>query len=163
MCARATKEMSDTQNDPKLLAFFLLLVAQSRLNAKFSSTLADNKHVPLDVYDVLVTLEYAPDHRLRLSELADKVLLSRSGLTRRLDRLEKQGYIKREGCPNDRRGAYAVLTEAGLQARESAWPIYKEAIRTYFGDRMTEGEAKQLSAVMKRIIDALDKDFVTCA
>ncbi len=153
--------MSDTQNDPKLMAFYLMLVAQSRLAVKCSSLLDAQSQVPLDVYDVLVTLDYAPDHRLRLSELAEKILLSRSGLTRRLDRLEKQGFIRRQGCAKDKRGAYAVLTEAGMAAREAAWPTYKEAIRTHFGDRMTEGEAKQLAAVMKRVIESLDKCAAT--
>lgn len=143
------------------MAFYMMLVANSRLNAKCALALEAKGQIPIDVYDVLVTLDYAPDRRLRLNELAEKILLSRSGLTRRLDRLEKLGYISREGCPNDKRSSFAVLTEAGIVARESAWPFYKEAIHTFFGDRMTEGEAKQLTALMKRVIESLDKDLIS--
>ncbi len=69
--------------------------------------------LPLASYDVLVQLSEAPDRRLRMTELADRVLLSRSGLTRLADRLEREGLLTREPCPSDARGTLAVLTEAG--------------------------------------------------
>ena len=149
--------MSDTERDPKLSAYALFLYAYSKLNNRLSAVMESPDTVPIDVYDVLVTLEYEPDHRLRLSDLADKIALSRSGLTRRIDRLEKLGYIRREGCPEDKRGSFAVLTDEGKAAREASWPRYRDAIQANFGDKMTEGEAKQLAALMRRIVDSLDR------
>lgn len=149
--------MDDNQTDAKLMAFTMFVVANARLSTKLASVVEAGGGMAADVYDVLVTLEYAPGHKLRLNELADKIVLSRSGLTRRLDRMENDGYIERHKCSTDRRGAYAVLTDKGREAREAAWPRYREAIRAHFGDRMTEGEARQLGAVMKRVLESLDK------
>ena len=70
--------------------------------------------LPLSSYDVLVNLESAPDRQMRMSELADAVLLSRSGLTRLVERLERDGLLARADCPGDARGSLAVLTDAGL-------------------------------------------------
>lgn len=72
----------------------------------------------MDWYDVLLTLKGAPDHCLRLSELAEKALLSRSNLTHLVGRLEKARLLYRERCPNDRRGTYAVLADAGLEMQQ---------------------------------------------
>ena len=71
--------------------------------------------LPLAWYDVLLTLAQAPERKLRMAELADRVLLSRSGLTRLVDRLEKAGYVRREPSPDDARGTYTVLHPAGLR------------------------------------------------
>ena len=153
--------MDEVQTDPRLNAFSLFVVANARLMTKLSEEVERGGGMALDVYDVLVTLESAPDHRLKLSDLADRIVLSRSGLTRRVDRLEGLGYLRREACPRDRRSIYAVLTEEGLAAREQAWPAFRSAIRAYFGDRMTEGEAKQMAAVMRRVIEPLEKSCAT--
>ncbi|MCH8979123.1 MAG: MarR family transcriptional regulator [Armatimonadetes bacterium] len=149
--------MNEALSDSKRDAYHMFLTAHARLYAKIAHEMEAAGGLSFDVYDVLVTLEYQPETRLRMSELADKILLSRSGLTRRLDRLEKMGYIRRENCDEDRRGAYAILTEQGQAAREQAWPVFRAAIKDCFGDRMTEGEAKQLAAVMVRIIEPLER------
>ena len=149
--------MNEALSDSKRDAYHMFLTAHARLYSKIAQEMEAAGGLSFDVYDVLVTLEYQPESRLRMSELADKILLSRSGLTRRLDRLEKMGYIKRANCDEDRRGAYAILTEEGQEAREQAWPVFRAAIKSCFGDRMTEGEAKQLAAVMVRIIEPLER------
>lgn len=148
--------MIDAAPDAKMTAYSLFLTANARLGAKLDEVLDSSSGLSLDVYEVLVALEAEPGEKLRLSDLALRVNLSRSGLTRRLDRLEKRGYITREPCPDDRRGAFAILTTEGQEAREKAAPAYQEAIRAHFGDRMTEGESKQLAALMNRIIDPLE-------
>lgn len=127
------------------------LTAHARTLARLERALQRSGAIPLDVYDVLVTLEYAEGHRLRLSDLADTVLISRSGLTRRLDRLEKLGYIRRATCPRDRRGTYAELTEAGREAREAAWPVFQEAIAAHFGDRLNQEEAALMTTACQRL------------
>lgn len=142
---------------PELDAFAAFMVAHGRLTAKIASSLDRARVVSLDLYDVLVTLEMAPDQKLTQSDLADRIVLSRSGLTRRIDRLEALGYVKREACHTDRRRGWAVLTDEGRKAREDAWPTLRGAVQSHFGSRMTIGEAKQLTAVMRRVIDSLEK------
>lgn len=110
---------------------------------------------PLSWYSVLWTLERVPDRRMRLSELAEQVLLSRSNITRLLDRLEAEGLICRERCPNDRRGAFACATEAGLNLRQKMWEVYSKAISKYFGDHLTDDEIKVLSQAFERVLTSV--------
>ena len=101
-------------------------------------------------YGVLVELSEQEGGRMRMSELADRLLLSPSGLTRRLDGLVASGLVERHRCPTDRRGAYAVLTSAGTARLETAAPDHVEQVRRHFVDRLSR---KQLEA----LADALDK------
>ena len=109
---------------------------------------------PLTWYDVLWGLEQAPEQRLRMSELADKVVLSRSNLTRLVDRLEEAGLVARERSAEDRRGAYAVLTEPGRDLRTRMWPPYQAAIRELFESRLSETEADLMATILRRLLDA---------
>lgn len=108
--------------------------------------------LPLSSYDVLVALSEAPDHRLRMHELAERVVLSRSGLTRLVDRLEIEGLLTRDRSVSaDRRGAYAVLTEKGLDTLRKAWPVYAQGIITHFTSLLSEEEIKVITAALGRI------------
>jgi DNA-binding MarR family transcriptional regulator len=92
---------------------------------------------------------------VRLSELAQQVLLSRSNLTHLLDRLEKAGLLRRERCPSDRRGAYAVLKAQGLALQQKMWIVYADAIGDYFGAHLEDEELKVVERVLQRMIDAV--------
>jgi DNA-binding MarR family transcriptional regulator len=105
----------------------------------------------LSSYDVLVTIESAPDRRVRMSELADAVLLSRSGLTRLVGRLVDQGLLERVGCENDARGAYAVLTDAGRRRLGEARGTHLRGIRERFLDRLDDSEQRQLDRIWSRL------------
>ncbi len=107
--------------------------------------------IPLTWYDVLVALSEAPEGKLRLHELADRVVLSRSGLTRLLDRLEGAGLLRREPCPCDRRGAYAVLTDEGHATLRRTWPAYARGIAEHFTRHLSAAEADQLASVLGRV------------
>jgi DNA-binding MarR family transcriptional regulator len=107
--------------------------------------------VSLTWYDVLTALTAAPGRRRRLQDLADEVVLSRSGLTRLIDRVEAAGLIRREPCETDRRGTYAVLTPAGEQAVERAWPVYARGIARHFADRLTGEEKRVLAEALRRV------------
>jgi DNA-binding MarR family transcriptional regulator len=109
---------------------------------------------PLEWYDVLLALEEAPGHRLRLSELADAALLSRSGMTRLADRLEAAGLLRREVCPNDRRGAFAALTSKGLDLLHASWPVFSGSVRDRFESYLTEEETAVLIRAFDRILEA---------
>jgi DNA-binding MarR family transcriptional regulator len=107
--------------------------------------------LPLGSYDVLVALSEAPGRRLRLHELASRIVLSRSTLTRVVDRLETAGLLARERAATDRRGAYAVLTEQGREALRTAWPVYAQGIREHFARHLDEDEVHVLTAALGRI------------
>lgn len=107
--------------------------------------------LPLASYDVLVQLSESPDRRLRMTELADRVLLSRSGLTRLADRLEREGLLTREPCPSDARGTLAVLTDAGLDRLREAWPTHLRGVRSQVLDRLTPEEVEQLAVLMGKL------------
>jgi DNA-binding MarR family transcriptional regulator len=111
----------------------------------------------MDWYDVLFTLTEAPDHCLRLSDLAEKVLLSRSNLTHLVDRLENAGLLYRKRCPKDRRGTYAVITEPGLAMQQKMWAVYAAGIAEYFGSQLDEAELKMMKQVLERMIKATCK------
>ena len=106
---------------------------------------------PLGWYDVLLELWRARGGRLRMHELARAVVLSRSGLTRLVDRLEKAGLLRREPDPEDGRGSFAVLTEEGARMREKMWPVYAEGIAKHFGAHISDEEAEVLIQALGRV------------
>lgn len=137
----------------------LFLTAHTRLLERMEQQLAAAELPSMEWYDVLFTLKEAPNQQLRLSELADRVLLSRSNLTRLVDRLEKAGLLYRQSCPTDRRGTYAVLTEAGLEMQQRMWIVYSVAIAEYFANPVTEAEALMLQQVFNRLLaGVLDRE-----
>ena len=89
---------------------------------------------------------------MRLSDLAQKVLLIRSNLTHLVERLEKAGLLYPERCPSDRCGAYAVLTEAGLEMQQKMWTVYAEGIAEYFGSHLDDEELQVMQRVLERML-----------
>jgi DNA-binding MarR family transcriptional regulator len=132
----------------------LFLTAHAVLIEAIERRLAQAGLPPLAWYDLLWGLERSPDQRLRMSELADKVVLSRSNLTRLVDRLEGVGLVLRERSEEDRRGAYAVLTETGREMRRRMWPVYQAGIRQLFESQLSDAEAQAMGAVLRRVLAA---------
>ena len=130
----------------------LFLTTQVKLLDRLEARFAQAGLPPMEWYDVLLTLKEAPEYRVRLSDLADRVLLSRSNLTRLLDRLENADLLHREPCPSDRRGTFAVLTEAGLSMQQKMWIVYAEGISELFGCHLDENEVKVIERVLKRML-----------
>jgi DNA-binding MarR family transcriptional regulator len=110
---------------------------------------------PLAWYDVLWALERAGNRRLRMRELADMTVISRSNLTRLIDRLAAAGLVERERAQEDRRGAFAVVTAEGRAMRRKMWPVYSAAIKELFEDHLAEREAAQMGEPLRRILDAV--------
>ena len=108
----------------------------------------------LSSFEVLLRLEGAPERRMRMCELAESALLSRSGLTRLVDRLERDGFVARDSCPHDARGSFAVLTESGAQIVAVARATYIEGVRRHFLARFSAAELDSLSAFWDRLADA---------
>jgi DNA-binding MarR family transcriptional regulator len=93
-----------------------------------------------------------------MHELARAVVLSRSGLTRLVDRLEKAGLLRREPDPSDRRGAFAVLTDEGRDMLRQMWPVYAAGIAEHFGRHVSDEEAHELTEALSRILAANRED-----
>jgi len=135
----------------------LFLTAHVRLLDYIGDSLSKAGLPPLEWYDVLFVLKEAPNYRLRLSEVADRVLLSRSNLTRLVDRLEAAGLLRRERCPKDRRGAYAVLTEAGLAMQQQMWAVYAKGIAESFAAHLSPDESQTMQQAFMRMLTKLDE------
>ena len=146
--------MTKEPDELRLAAWRAFLNAHAAVIDAIERDLAAAGHVPLIWYDVLVALSEAPDHRLRLHELARAVVLSRSGLTRLVDRLEAAGLVQRERCADDRRGAFAVLTPEGRAAQLRAWPVYARGIAGHFAGYLDAAEARTLAAALERVYAA---------
>ncbi len=144
--------MSNRLDKKNLTLWRTFLTAYAAAVGHIDAELSQADLLPLEWYDVLLALEEAEGQKLRMSELAQSVLLSRSGLTRLVDRIEKAGLLRREACATDRRGAYAVLTEAGQAARERTWPAYSEGIAVHFARHFSAEEVTVLTDVLSRVV-----------
>lgn len=137
------------------VAWRLFLQAHALLTRRIHARLVEAGCVDYDTYDVLITLAEADGQRLRMSELAEATYFSNSGISRRVSRLQGEGYLRREGCEGDGRVFYAVLTDAGRQALREAWPVYESAIEEEFGSSLDVAEARQWSALMRKVLGGL--------
>jgi DNA-binding MarR family transcriptional regulator len=128
----------------EMRAWRAFLDAQASLLRRLGADLVKSEDITLAEYDVLVQLRFAPDGRLRMSELSDRVRLSPSGLTRLVDRLARRGLVKRGRCASDQRGTNAILTAAGHAQLRRASPVHLRGIREHFSKHLS---AAQLEAV----------------
>ena len=138
----------------ELAAWRSFLRAHATIVRALEHELLAEHDLPLASYDVLVQLSEAPDRALRMTELADRVLLSRSGLTRLVDRLEREGLVERRACPSDARGTLAALTEAGRDRLRTAWPTHLAGVVETFVGRYSEDELRTLGQLLGRLVDA---------
>ena len=113
--------------------------------------LAAEAGMPLAWYDVLLQLVEAPERRLRMAELADRVLLSRSGLTRLVDRLQAEGLVRREPSRDDARGTYTVLTSDGFERLRRAAPVHLDGVARHWLAHFTDDELRELGALLRRV------------
>lgn len=134
------------------------LATHSRLLSLLDTELQATQEIGVPDYGVLVALSEAPDHRLRMSELADRMLLSPSGLTRRIDSLAREGLVERALCPEDRRGTFAVLTGAGLDRLRRAAPQHVRQVRRHFVDRLTRDQLQVLAQAFEGVLEHLPPD-----
>lgn len=137
-----------------------LLAAGNHVVGAVNAELEAAGALPLAWYDVLYTLQEQPGGRMRLAGLADAVLMSRSGLTRLLDRLEKKGLMRRVECPSDRRGLFAELTEAGDRALKRSWPAYSRALLAHFANKLDDSEVESLASILGKLAGCKSADRV---
>jgi DNA-binding MarR family transcriptional regulator len=147
-CEAALTELSPAE----LGAWRGMLRVHAALAKVLDAELETAHGLPLTSYEVLITLAAAPGRRLRMAELADRVLLSRSGMTRLCDRLEREGFLERTTCDSDGRGLFAVLTDAGVELVARARPVHLDGVRERFLRHFEEDELRVLAGWWERVL-----------
>lgn len=140
-----------TPDDPRLDAWRTFLFAHAQVRRQLERELQSEQGMSLGEYEVLLMLAYAEGRRRRMSELADVMVLSRSGATRLIDRLEADGLVERVMCDTDRRGQWAQLTEAGYKRLRTASPTHLRGIAEHFLDRIPADELDGLRDALARV------------
>jgi DNA-binding MarR family transcriptional regulator len=138
-------------DDDEMRAWRGLVEVHAELHAALEADLLAGFGIDGGDYGVLVNLSEAPDQRLRMCDLASRLHLSPSGLTRRLDGLVKAGYVAREPSTCDRRVTLAVLTDAGRSVLESAAPVHVDGVRRNFVDHLSRTQLRQLGAAFEAL------------
>ncbi len=139
--------VTDELTDLELAAWRGFLRTHAELFKALDAELDAAHRLPLTTNEVLVALLHAPGRRLRMAELASQMLLSRSGVTRLVDRLERDGLLRREECADDGRGLFAVLTEEGERVLASARPTHLGGVRRRFLDRLSDDDQRTLARI----------------
>ncbi|MDH3294812.1 MAG: MarR family transcriptional regulator [Acidimicrobiia bacterium] len=135
-----------------------LLAVATRGLERIDQQLQKRSSMTLTDYEIMSALSRAEDDRLRMSELAEQVYVSRSRLTYRVDRLAEVGFVVREECQDDRRGLWAILTSAGRETVKSATDGHHRDLHQLFFDHLTEDEIPILASVLATIVEKLDID-----
>ena len=131
-----------------------LLATHALVARRLDGDLRAAHGLSLSGYDVLVRLERAPERRMRMSELAESVALTPSGLTRLLDRLCRDGLARRTRCPSDARGSFAVMTDRGANRLADARETHLEVVRRAFLDHLADEEVRALAAAWRQVLDS---------
>jgi DNA-binding MarR family transcriptional regulator len=135
----------------QMTAWRTFLEAHARVATRLERDLVAAHGISLAWYDVLVQLGEAPHNRLRMRELAAAVLLSRSGLTRLVDRMDAGGLVTRSPAPDDRRGVYVTLTDAGRARLREAAPTHLDGVRRYFAEPLSTRDMAAIARALDRI------------
>lgn len=146
--AQTTHELTTAE----LAAWRGFLRVHTSLVKQLDAELERAHGLPLSSYEVLINLQAAQGRRLRMADLAERSLLSRSGMTRLVDRLERQGLLKRDVCVDDARGCFAVLTEAGEDLLARARPTHLDGVRERFLAHMGPQDLEHLAELWERIL-----------
>ena len=148
-------ELSLDGGDEQLTMVGLLFECASGLRRAFGEQLDRDPALSGQAFDVLIRLARTPEERLRMTELAVWTSLSPSGLTRAVDRLVDAGLVERETCPEDRRGAFAVLSDAGRSLMAEAVPRHADHVRSVVGQVLTPAEQAELQILLRKVRDYL--------
>jgi MarR family transcriptional regulator, 2-MHQ and catechol-resistance regulon repressor len=147
--------VSTNLDDPRFTAVGLFAEAYVGLTTRFAAQLDQHRLSPVE-FEVLMRLARSPGRRLRMTDLAGQTSLSTSGVTRVVDRMDRDGLVRREACASDRRSSYAVITDAGLDRLEQVLPGHLELIEKWFISRLTPAQLDGLLESMRVLRDALN-------
>ena len=141
-------------NATEMKAWRGYIIASRRLLEALDLDL-DAHELSMADYEILAQLSDAPDRAMRMSELADVAMLSRSRLSHRMKVMEKAGWVKREPCADDKRGYYAVMTPKGWKAIVAAAPDHVESVRSRFVDHLTKSDQVVIAEIFERVSKSL--------
>ncbi|WP_106246927.1 MarR family transcriptional regulator [Allonocardiopsis opalescens] len=128
------------------------LAATSLLEDRLDREISAASGLSVIEYGILAHLSEAEGRRMRMSALADTVLVSKSRLSHQVARLERDGHVRREVCPDDRRGAFAVLTDEGYELLVSIAPVHVDGVRTHLFDQLEPEQVQQLAEITRRLV-----------
>jgi DNA-binding MarR family transcriptional regulator len=140
--------------DPRITAIGLLLETVGGLNARFAAQYAEHGLDPVE-FEVLVRLARSPGRALRMSDLAAQTLLTSSGITRVVDRLERDKLVERRACTTDRRGSFAAITRAGLARLDAVLPGHLQLVERWFTGRLSDGQLDAFLDALRVVRDAV--------
>jgi DNA-binding MarR family transcriptional regulator len=150
----ATESVAEPLTERELGAWRGLLRSHALLVKRLDAELEAAHGLALTSYEVLLHLSHAEERKMRMCDVAESVLLSRSGLTRLIDRLERDGFVERVSCADDARGAYAHLTAAGHAKLREAQHTHLEGVREHFLRHFGDGELELLGDAWNRVAGA---------
>jgi DNA-binding MarR family transcriptional regulator len=148
----AVRRAAPRLTESELAAWRGMLRAHAALLNTLDGELEQAHGVPLSSFEVLLALHGAPERRMRMFDLAASVLLSRSGLTRLVDRLERESLVARDSCEQDARGSFAVLTDAGERKLLAARVTHLEGVRRHFLAKFSAAELDILGNLLGRLV-----------
>lgn len=151
----AGRSASVVADEPGIGAWRSFLHAHARITRRLDEELQAAHGLSLAEYDALLQIAHSPGRRVRMNVLAERVILSRSGITRLVDRLEAAGSVERAACTTDARGQEAVLTPLGLDRLRAAATTHLDGVRRYFLARLDAAELAGLEASLGRVADPL--------
>ena len=142
-------------DDEERQTWLAWVFASRLLWEEFERDLQRDSDLPFGYYEILVMLSEAPGRTRRMNELADATQSSRSRLSHAITRLEEAGWVRREQCETDRRGALAVLTDEGFAALEAAAPLHVDSVRQHLFDQLSVEQQRQLRSICDRLLEHL--------
>ena len=148
--------MTENLEAARLDAWRGVLFSHAKVLRALEADMLEQHDLRITLFDVLSRLKGAPDHRLRMSELEEASLFTRSGITALADRLEKVGLVQRERSTEDRRGVYLALTESGLEKFNAVWADHQKSIQEHFGRHIDAEDAAAVTAAMSKILHTDD-------
>src|SRR3954470_5373702 len=147
--------VSTELDDPRFTAFGLFAEAFTGLTNRFAAQLEENRLSAVE-FEVLLRLARSPGRRLRMTDLAGQTSLSTSGVTRVVDRMDRDGLVRREACASDRRSSYAVITEDGVARLEEVLPGHLALVQQWFIGQLTPDELDGMLESLRKIRDAVN-------
>jgi len=145
-------------DEPGIGAWRTFLQSHARITRRLDEELQEAHGLSLAEYDALLQIAHSPGRRVRMNVLANRVLLSRSGITRLVDRLEAAGSVERVACNTDARGQEAVLTSSGLDRLRTAADTHLDGVRRYFLERLDATDLDAIERSLGRVAVALEPD-----
>ncbi|TNH24333.1 MarR family transcriptional regulator [Micromonospora orduensis] len=146
--------MTNVFDDPRITAVGLLFEVHAGLSARFTAQLEEHGFSAVE-FEVITRLARSPGNQLRMTDLAAQTSLSTSGVTRVVDRMERDGLLTRRACPNDRRSSYAVVTPKGMQQLDETLPGHLQMIEQWFTGQLDPQALDALLDGLRRVRDAV--------